>query len=157
MFNLLLTAGAAWLGYSALKGKQSTSGKHSLLTTAKSYQPQQPSLRYPFQPPAPPRVDNQNQPWSPPVPGGRGPADTFQAIGTISKGTATAVHSVKDIWGDFSDMFGGNDDKANLTSTDSLPSQPPIQLAGGDDYPPNSVGDMSGDTQTLYDDESYYA
>lgn len=101
--------------------KSTKSGASANATSKPSnYQPAQPSQNYPWSAIFPPRVDNKNQPWynGPAVKG----ADSTGIAG-IAGTTSSVVNSLSSVWGDLSDMFGGDDDKSNLTSADSLPNQ----------------------------------
>ena len=140
---ILLLVGA--LGFMYLTQKNQTDKNSPPMPTSRpsTYQPAQPSQVYPFVPITPPRVDNKNQPW---YNGARQfmatPGDTVKGLaGDVS----SVVHSLSDVWGNLNDWFGGDDAKANLASTDSLPSDD-YDMDGSADDQSDSVGQLADDT-----------
>lgn len=117
--GLLLGVGAAVVAY-AMWRKNQAANPSMPLSNPSNGQPSQPSQQYPWSPITPARVDNSNQPWyvgSTAFKGG--PVDSLNAtVGTLKAGSSV-VHSLSDVWGDFTNFFGGNTAQDNLqASTD---------------------------------------
>lgn len=99
--------------------------------------PSQPSQMYPFTAPTAQRADNANQPWyngsssfmtGPAMPSG------LSGLAVDLKAGSSIVHSLSDVWGDMSALFGSNTDdpKSNLIATDDwLTSVDDEYLTGG--------------------------
>lgn len=115
--GLLLGVGAAVVAY-ALWRKNQAANPSMPLSNPSNAQPSQPSQQYPWSPITPARVDNQSQPWyngSTAFKGG--PVDTLNYSAGALKAGSSVIHSLGDIWGDFSDMFGGNTPQDNLLAS----------------------------------------
>lgn len=124
--------------------------------------PGQPSQKYPFRAPQPKRSDNASQPWA-----GLGiqaivrQASTQVAadpMGSIKAGSSV-VHSLSDVWGQISGIFGSNDKDAdqNLMNPDQVEDSymNEMELGSLDDQS-NSVGIATSDALG-YDTSSSYS
>lgn len=148
--NPLLLGGAAFVGVTAVKPKTVTGG----------ITPGQPSQKYPFRAPTPVRADNASQPWA-----GFGiqsivkQASTQIAsdpMGSIKAGSSV-VHSLSDVWGNLSGIFGTNDSdpSQNLSNPDQVPNNDETATGSFNDQS-NSVGeavnyDLGYDNSSSYD------
>jgi len=91
----------------------------------------QPSQTYPYKPTQAARADNANQPWynNGKAAVSSGPVNDISGMQQFAKDVGAAgsvIHSLSSVWGDLSNVFGGNDPKQNLASTDSMPSMPNV-------------------------------
>lgn len=97
--------------------KTSIQNLPSAIAPSGDWNPSQPSLRFPFRPISPPRVDNSNQPWY----GSntrwflKGPAE-FQDYNPILQESRVGADgkNMSDVWLKFHSFFGGADAKSNL-------------------------------------------
>lgn len=100
--------------------KNQAAGPSLPYSDPKNYQPSQPSQQYPWQPIVPPRADNANQPWYVGSQQFSGNPSAVQSLALDIKAGSSVVHSLTDIWGDLSGVFGSktDDPASNLMSTD---------------------------------------
>lgn len=115
--GLLLGVGAACVAYAFWKKNQAAQPSMPLSNPGNA-QPAQPSQQYPWAPTNPARVDNQSQPWyngSTAFQGG--PVDYLNQTAGALKAGSSVVHSLSDIWGDFSNFFGGDSASDNLIAS----------------------------------------
>lgn len=114
---LLLVAGGGAFAYFMYK-KNQASQPSMPLSNPSNAQPAQPSQQYPWQAQTPARVDNANQPWyNGSLSFQGGPVDTLNSVAGSIKAGSSVVHSIADVWGDFSNFFGGDDNSSNLIAS----------------------------------------
>lgn len=152
----LVAASGAILAYFMYKKNQAANPAQPDSRPSGPYSSQQPSSLYPFQAGVAPRADNANQPWYNGSKAAMVGPSSIQNVASDLKAAGSVVHSLSDVWGEFSDWFGGNDAKSNLVATADDWSVDPdaLLMSWGDE---NMGGWDMSDADQAYDEGMAWA